>query len=189
MGHESASFWLVDLRKQLGSNAYISWLKKVPVLKNLMFCLMVSQSWKVPWSQPTWSQNAPAILVSHWPPLVVGDERLTLDECCIYTTGPNIMADDRNVVADCRCVEEIRADELVAKESGLILVSHKPFWCRVAAGRDEGGERNDDADDGRGEVHLDRDSLCTILKDQRGVVGGREVEEGVGGGQDRGINM
>ena len=99
------------------------------------------------------------------------------------------MADDRNVVADCRSVEEIGADELVAKESGLILVSHKPFRRRVAAGIDEGGERSDDADDGREEVHLDRDSSCMISKDQRGVVDCRGVEEGVGEGQDRGIHM
>lgn len=65
------------------------------------------------------------------------------------------MADDGNVLADCRSVEEVRADELVAEESGLILVSHKPLRRRVAAGRDEGGEGSDDTDEVRGAVHLD----------------------------------
>ena len=67
---------------------------------------------------------------------------------------PNAMAGDGDVLAHVAGVEKPRADELVAEESRLVLISESPFWRSVAAAGNECGQGSDGAEDDSEALHL-----------------------------------
>jgi hypothetical protein len=137
-------------------------LKKVPVAKNRVFCLMRSYWFQLLSFELTWSQNAPARAVSLQRSIGKYKVELTFNVSVVYGRVPEAMASDRDVVADGRGVEHVGAEELVAEESGRVVRGHGPCWVGVAAGGDEGGKGSDGGEDGSEEVHLDGGDGCWI---------------------------